>query len=367
MANRKFLTSVADVFAYDENENVVFVSKTLLDSSIEVSLGSAPVRGGRGNQLQYIYYHTGEMKFTLTDTQWNLAFLGATVGADAATNVKAFKQEDVAVVAGAGTLDESSPVPQMMAGDTVVYGWATLGGNDAPAVAQAIVFGTGTKSFTGVKTAANADFTGTACIRYYAVESASTEIKIKANMIPKVVKLVMEAQLNSADSTQNRIGSVQIIAPAVTLSGAFTISMKSDGVSNTPLTATALAYNDPSDSAVCSSEPYYARLVEIIDGNNWYDNVIGLSIAGGSFAMQPSTTRTLSVWAIPLTGNAFKVDNSELTFDTIGSATNVTCNTTTGVVTAAAGFTTGNTGVFKAKITDVTTIDSGSITVSYTA
>ena len=46
--NKKFLTSVADVYAYDTSDNILFTGKTLLDSSIEVSLGSAPVRGGRG-------------------------------------------------------------------------------------------------------------------------------------------------------------------------------------------------------------------------------------------------------------------------------------------------------------------------------
>jgi hypothetical protein len=72
MAIRKFLTSVADVYGYDNKDTLLFTGKTLLDSSIETSLGSAPVRGGRGNQLQYIYYHTGEMKIALTETQWNL-------------------------------------------------------------------------------------------------------------------------------------------------------------------------------------------------------------------------------------------------------------------------------------------------------
>ena len=51
MATRKFLTSVADVYAYDSSDNILFTGKTLLDSSIEVSLGNAPVRGGRVFQV----------------------------------------------------------------------------------------------------------------------------------------------------------------------------------------------------------------------------------------------------------------------------------------------------------------------------
>ena len=65
---KKFMTSVADVFAYDENDNLVFTSKTLLDSSIEVTLGNTEVRGGRGNQLLYMYYHSNKMNITLNET-----------------------------------------------------------------------------------------------------------------------------------------------------------------------------------------------------------------------------------------------------------------------------------------------------------
>jgi len=57
----------------------------LLDSSIEVTLGSTEVRGGRGNQLLYVYYHSNAMNVTLNDTQWNLQMLGATVGETIAT------------------------------------------------------------------------------------------------------------------------------------------------------------------------------------------------------------------------------------------------------------------------------------------
>lgn len=368
MAQRKFLTSVADVYAYDDSDNVVFISKTLLDSSIEVSLGSAPVRGGRGNQLQYIYYHTGEMKFTLTDTQWNLAFLGATVGSDEVSNVDTYQQEDVSVTAGAGSLDAGSPIPLAWADGTVVYGWATIPEAGIPGVPQRIQFTSGTRNFSGVVDANNDPYTGTVCVRYYASDASSTEIKIKANMIPKVVKLVMEAQLNSADSTQNKIGRVQIIAPSVTLSGAFTISMKSDGVSNTPLTATALAYNDPADAAVCSSEPYYARIVEIIDGTAWYDNVIALSIAGGDMTMPANSTHTFSVWAVPLTGNAFKVKNTELTFTKLaGGSANITLDATNGIVTTNSSWAAGQFAEFTANITAANTIDSGAVNISYGA
>lgn len=347
MATRKFLTSVADVYGYDDADNIVFTAKTLLDSSIEVSLGSAPVRGGRGNQLQYIYYHTGEMKFTLTDTQWNLGMLAATVGSDYEAG-SFYKEETVTVTASSGSV---SATPLAFAGQTI-YGWATspLG------VTQKVTFNP-----QGGFTVTGGETSGAWCVRYYTANLTSGQsITIKANMIPKVLKLVMETQLNSADVTTNKIGIVQIIAPSVALSGAFTISMKADGVSNTPLTGTALAYTPAGGLDACATVPYYAKIVEIIDSTSWYSNVVGLAIEGGDLEMATSASATLAVWAVPSTGGAFKVANSLLTFSVLAGATaaNLTVGANTGAIFS--GSTTG-TATIKTYITSASSIETNII------
>lgn len=349
MAIRKFLTSVADVYAYDQNDTVVFTGKTLLDSSIEVTLGSAPVRGGRGNQLQYIYYHTGEMKFTLTDTQFNLGFLAATIGKDIELVDDVYVEENVTLTGtGAGSVVDATPLAT--AGGEVVYGWAT-----APDGEIYKVTFTG-KDFVGAGTLASGTLV---CVRYYRELNAGVQsLTIPANILPKVVRLVMETQLNSADVTSNKIGKIQIIAPKVTLSGAFSISMKADGVANTPLTGTALAYYDPIVDAGCTNEPYYARLIEIIDNANWYDNVMALAIEGGDFVL-PSGNVTLSVWAIPTAGAAFLAPNADLTFSS-SEAGNYTVGTHTGVVSWVAN----GTSLITTYITAANTIEA-SCTVSY--
>ena len=77
---KKFLVSTADVYGYNSNDNLLFVGKTLLDSSIETTLSNTDVRAGQGNQLQYIYYHTAEMNITINDAQFSLEFLALNVG-----------------------------------------------------------------------------------------------------------------------------------------------------------------------------------------------------------------------------------------------------------------------------------------------
>jgi hypothetical protein len=346
MAIRKFLTSVADVYGYDSSDNLVFVGKTLLDSSIEVSLGSAPVRGGKGNQLQYIYYHTGEMKFTLTDTQWNLGMLGATVGSTPASGMNYYTEETI-VMSGSGALVSGSPLAFT---GTTIYGWAT----DPSGNTQRVSFGGGANPSQRFYVTGSA--AGNWCVRYYQQNASSGQgITIKANMIPSVLKLVLETQLNSADVTTNKIGKVQIIAPTVTLSGAFTLSMKADGVANTPLTATALAYAGDT-SGGCTSDPYYAKIIEYIDSTYWYSNVIGLAIEGGDYSLPKSVNSTFSVWAVPSTGAAFKADNSKLTFAKLGGVAECTISASTNGVIYS-GSTSGS-ALFRVYITSASTIEA---------
>jgi len=356
MAIKKFLTSVADVYGYDLEENLLFTAKTLLDSSIEVSLGSAPVRGGRGNQLQYIYYHTAEMKFNLTEAQWNLELLGATVGTTFESG-KYYAQEDVQVLVSSGSV---SGCPIAFEG-TTIYGWATspLG------VTQRVTFNANLGSFgvTGTETS------GQWCVRYYEANlSAGKAITITASMIPKVVKLVMETQLNSADVTTNKIGIVQIIIPRGQLSGAFTISMKADGVSNTPLTGTALSYS-PGQNAedACAVDSYYAKIVEVIDNTNWYDNLLSLSVAGGDFEVGVGNNETVVIYAVPPTGASYKVPNALITFMAGSAATpdggsgSASIGLHTGVVR---GIIAGSGMWFVARATSALTIlTSASVTV----
>lgn len=322
---KKFLTSVADAYGYNDSTGaLLFVGKTLLDSSIETSLGNSDVRGGRGNQLQYVYYHTAEMNITISDAQWNLDFLAVGVGASVATGNNVYAEETITLVASAGTV---AGTPLAVTGSTL-YGWVTHLDGSVEKV-----------TFTGSAfTCASGGATDTVCVRYYASNAASRSVTIAANIIPSQVRLVLEAQLNSSDEVANKIGVVQIHVPKATLTGAFSISMTPDGVSTTPLAARALASPDLS-TAACTSVPVLAKIIEIIDSANWYDDVVGLSIAGGDFALTHPTSSVLSVWAVPSTGAAFKPPVADLDF-TSGTVGTATIGLHTGIVTTVAAGTT---------------------------
>jgi hypothetical protein len=189
--------------------------------------------------------------------------------------------------------------------------------------------------------------TGVWCVRYFTENlTEGKSFTISSNIIPSVVKLVMEAQLNSADVSTNKIGIVQIIAPRVQLSGAFSLAMTADGVSNTPLTGMALAYASGAQDTGCTTDTYYAKIVEVIDNTNWYDNIYALAVSGGDFSLPVGGTKTLAVYAIGSDGLSFKAPNSGLTFTSsaTGSAT-VGLNTglVTGIVSGSAIITVETT------------------------
>jgi hypothetical protein len=305
---KKFLVSTADVYGYDNSSNLIVSGKTLLDSSIETTLANKDVRAGRGNQLQYVYYHTTEMNVKINDAQWNLDFIAQNVGASKVTGANIYKEETIVLDAGKGGSVTDTP---LAVSGTTVYGWVTL----ASGVVERVTFAT--KAFTTT----GGVLGESVCVRYYKLDTAASSVTIPANVIPGIIRLVLVAQLASSDSSTNIIGEVQIEIPKATLSGAFTIALTPDGVASTPLTARALA---STDSIVgCSSSPTYATIKEVLYLANWYDSVIALSIVGGDFTLANGLTRQLVVYAIPTSGAAFVPPVTGLTFasSVVGDAT----------------------------------------------
>ena len=336
MAIKKFVTSVADAYGYDTSGNLLFVGKTLLDSSLATALSSADVRGGKGAPLLYTYYHSPDMTVEISDAQWNLDFLANATGGTVVTGSNVYYEENVTL--GAGGTGTVTKTPLAVTG-TTIYGWVTL------------VSGTVEKvTFTGSAfTCAGAE-NDVVCVRYYYLNSAARSLTILSSMIPSIVRLVLEVQLNSSDVTSNLIGRVQIIIPRCTFTGNFTISQVMDGVASTPLSGRALQTTDTGGG--CTNQPYLAKIIEIVDSANWYDGVLGISISGGDFALTHPATKQLVVYAIPAVGSAFIPPTADLTFSsgTVGTAT----ISAGGLVTTVAS----GSSLLKASITAVPAIDA---------
>ncbi|MCK5343290.1 MAG: hypothetical protein KAR20_07790, partial [Candidatus Heimdallarchaeota archaeon] len=121
MTTKYYLTSVADAWLYD-NDVLVGSAKALVDSTFEITTSNTDIRGGKGNPLQLVYFHSPEANITLTDTEFNLAFLAETVGSSLATGANVYTEENVTLGSGGtGTVTET---PLAIEG-TALYGWVT--------------------------------------------------------------------------------------------------------------------------------------------------------------------------------------------------------------------------------------------------
>jgi len=338
MENR-FLVSTADTIGYDENDNILFEGYTNLDTSLENAISNTDVRAGQGNKLQYIYYHSNDLTGAINEAQWSLPLLALNTGATITTGANIWKEEDVTLVDGAGTVTGTPLAFQT----SPVYGWVTYGNVQSERVVMT----------AGAFTIADTTYDGVVCVRYYAYDAATRHMEINAAGIPSIVRLVMRVGLFSSDSATNKVGEAVITILKAQMTGAFTISMTPDGVASTPLNFRALA--SKTNTGGCNgSKQIYGTIDEVIYDTNWYDNVVSLGVVGGDFVLANLATKKLDVRAIPNDGTAaFVPPYADLTFSATGVSVVNTDGSTKGTVTGA---TAG--GSVKVTITAKTSVDT---------
>jgi hypothetical protein len=322
--SKKFLVGVANVSCFDiDSGDLLFKSKTLLDSSIDIQTSSQEVSGGAGNSLQYIYFHSGRFNVKLTDVQFSLNSLAKNVGSSILTSKNIWMEETVILGEGGTGTVLGTPLLTPDVSGTDVYGYVT----DKNGTTTKVTFST--KDFT-LPGGASGDFV---CVQYYALNSAARYVTINSNFLPAVVRMVLDCQLASSDEASaagaSIIGKIQFEIARLQLSGAQAISMTSSGVANTPLEGMALSY---AGTGSCANSGIYGTVTEIIDSANWYDRVNMISFADDSISVATGADKTLEVWAIPNDGGAaFKPPVADLSF-TSSDATKATVGLHTGIV-----------------------------------
>lgn len=329
--SRQFLAGAATVDML-VGDQLIATATTLLDSSITVGSTAEEVRGGPGAKLLGKYYHTSTFDINLTDVLFKLEYFAFQTGSAIQQIADVFTSEQVTLGAGgSGTITGTPAVYQSYG----TIGWAAKPGSDTY---QKITFTE--KAFT-VAGAKEGDIY---CVKYISTDNAARQITISSSFIPSEVTLVMTANLYRAGgrgendvSNSSKIGVVQVLVPRFQFNGSMELSMTSTGVANSPIAGSAL--DNP--SADCSDGGYYAIITEQLSGASWYDNVFALAIDGSDIELATTTgTETLSVYALPLNGAAFKPPYSDLTFTSAGD--NIASVSAEGVVT---GVAEGNTTI----------------------
>lgn len=333
---KKYLVGVGVVRGFVDN-NLLFVGKTLIDTSMEISTSSTEIRGGQGNSLLAEYFHDSALNITITEAQFLLPVLALNVGITRSTmGGKIFGSEEITLVGSTGTLTNVTAAEIASVSGAAKNVYIEY---DGEYYSLPVTGNTFDVSSTPIP--ANT----TLCVAYLKNDANSETYIIPANYVPSRLHLYITVKLSGDSAGEGFIGEETIEIPIFQLSGSQTISMTADGVANTSLSGKAITFDD---AGACESSGHYAKITETIYNKNWYDGTTALAISGGDFEMKVGENKTLRVYAIK--GNtSFLVDNSQLTFESSDAYASVGANT--GVVSADSAGDTLITAFITAKPT----------------
>ena len=275
-----FIAGVGDVelFRYlGTAKQKVLVSKTLVDSSINLSVSLEDIRAGQGAKLYGRYAHSSGMTMKLTDAMFRMDFLAANVGEDTVLGGSAVETTANALkVAAGGTVDISGFNPQKIypeAKNIVI--WAALKGST---------------DFAIINVAEKADLTKVPvapfvegdeiCIRYIKSNAAGETLTIPANFIPDTLVAVLTAPLFAGGTTKDggastKVGKLTITIPRFMLNGTTDLSMSMTGASQMTLEGSALAV----ESENCEEEGYYAIISKVLTDDKVTDGLKKIGVA----------------------------------------------------------------------------------------
>lgn len=333
-----FTAGVAVAEGY-KNDELVLVSKTLINSSIEINVQSSDVAGGKGNMKFGKYFHTSEMNAELEDIMFRMEYFAQNVGSPIEFGGDIFLTETH--VSANKILTTKYNISEW--GTAGRIAWITKAGEDDWTKVTA----------TSVNTITVTN-DGTYCVKYMTYNPNSQKLTITANMIPDTIKLVLTADLYAGDikkidsPTTTKVGKIQITIPRFNLNGSQSLSLTSTGSATTRMSGTALA----TFIEGCEDDAVYAVITQTLDGDTWQENVKMLAIEDDDISVQATKTTTLSVYAVGKDNRAWKPSPSDLTFLSTNTA-KATVNAN-GVIT---GVSTG-TATIKVSITANTAIET---------
>lgn len=305
-----FLGSVgsAEAFRRVNGElRLAFVSKTLTDSGLNISITKDDVRGGTGAPIQFSFYHDPSVEITLTDILFNESYVEAQLGTKFNVGGNIYKNADFQASTGSMTYTFTEGLAElnMGCGNSQKVVWYSID-NDEWKVAT-------TELSENVFTAPRA---GHVCLRYVSYDDNAHIAEITSNMIPEELFLVITAPIFAGDacsaSNGKAAGTITYEVPRFKLNGAqeFTMNMSSNQTMS--LAGTALASQEGCDM----NGSKLLRIIAVYDGVNWYDDVTEI-IADEDYLTAGMIPH---IYALHKNGTLNLIDNDQLTFNpTLGN------------------------------------------------
>lgn len=303
----QFLISSADVIIRDrEADQIMLYGKTEIDSAMQQDVASLEISGGQGNQLLYDAQHSKKLTFTITDAKFDEGYIAVNSGVLITNGAKdIFYREFITLDAsGVGTITK---VPT---GTGKVY----------------LQNATGTV-LTVAPTGSTVTWLAQANNKVEAIYKYSTtvdSIDLNAAIFTKSYEMTLIGHI--FDKSGNS-AELQIIIPQYKPDGKFSLTLKADGYSTTPLNGKALV--DQVTSSYGSM-----NIVNLSGSAIVYTNIV----ASPSTVTLSTTTTTQQITVYALRGGNYAPVTLDLALCsfTSGTPATATVGASTGLITRVA-------------------------------
>lgn len=291
----------------DGNPEVMFVSKTLLETGLTISSTKDSIRGGEGASIQFEFTHNPSVDIKLVDAIFKTDYIEAQLGLDFSEagdeSNESYQTETVVFEDGMALLSkEVVPLPISCDGKREFVAWGNKKGSDEWYMLDVNTANRRRISLPGAK--------GKYCVSYLAKDMNARVAEVTTNLVPELFYLIITVPLFDAKgdkiSHSKPVGQVQFEVPRFQLNGAMNFSLSAS--SYMPVTMEGQAIIAPNYGS--DGEDVLLRVIEIDYSRTWSSDVVEIYI-------DPDTAevgQTPIFYAVLKSGETIKLSNVNIAY-----------------------------------------------------
>ena len=309
-----FLGSVGEAEAYEVNSNMsgettmnlVFTSKTLTDSAVNISVNKEQIIDSYNGAPAGVFYHSPSVNITLSDILWNPHFVEAALGAQFNDmcdngNIEYYTIKITASADGTATIPATTngkknqfPTPIELPSSGEGSPYVVIGKLDGDIDWYEYPYDNNSKKI-GIESGLVGDRAGILkpgaeyCFKYPIKSNRSKLINVTSRIVPQELFLVITTPVFMADanslnpidspayagdyeyiSTGKMVGKIIYEVPRWVLDSDMSFSFAASGTAGMQLTGTVLESIDNEEESV------FMRLREFIKPRAWYEGLVDL-------------------------------------------------------------------------------------------
>lgn len=275
-----FLGSVGQAEAFRHTEDgfeLMFTSKTLMESGLSVGITKDQVRGGEGASIQFEFAHDPSVDIRLVDALFKTDYIETQLGIDFSEvgdeNNEAYHSENVIFTDGQATLSSAvCPLPLVCDGKVEYIAWGCKQNDDEWYMLGVNPLNTKQIFLPGAS--------GKYCVSYLTKDMNARVAEITTNMVPDEFFLIITAPVFAGDpnsaSFSSSIGYIQFEVPRFQPNGTLDFSFEMS--SHIPMIIEGQALATPNYSSQDDDRDVLLKVRQVILNKDWTDEIVEIYI-----------------------------------------------------------------------------------------